>query len=73
MDRVERGLFRVATPTEAIAQRPKPITAVPYAHRTRLRFTKPIDAFEMAYQDGVESSALTQRNRSLRGESHRAD
>ncbi len=73
MDRVERGLYRVTTPTEAIAQHPNPITAVPCAHRTRLRFTKPIDAFEMAYQDGVESSALTQRNRSLRGAKHFAD
>ncbi len=73
MDRAERGLYRVAESTEAIIQRPKPITAVPCAHRTRLRFTKPIDAFEMAYQDGVESPALNQRNRSLRGASHRAD
>ncbi len=50
MDWAERGLYRVATPTESIAQRPKPITAVSCAHRTRFRFTKPIDAFEMAYQ-----------------------
>ena len=73
MDRAERDLYRVAEPTEAIVQRPIPITAVSFTHRTRPRFTKPIDEFEMAYQDGVGSPALNQWNRSLRGASHRAN